>query len=200
MQHRDILFPEKYDVLIHAGDALGHGTLEELKDFADWFNLQKGLKILIGGNHCGVMEKLGSEAVNEYFPEAVYLQDQGFTLPNGMLIYGSPYTLAFNNWFFQLDPEDAKAHWAKIPNNVDILVTHGPAFDHLDYVAGVGSLGDKELLKRIEEVKPSYHVFGHLHRDKGQRRIISDNNITYINAGLLDNNYRMIHEPIYFEV
>ena len=49
--HRQVVVPDG-DVLIHAGDCLGVGTLEELEDLDNWFSEQPHRhKILIAGNH-----------------------------------------------------------------------------------------------------------------------------------------------------
>ena len=49
--HRQIQVPDG-DLLIHAGDCLGVGTLDELEDLDRWFSeLPHRNKILIAGNH-----------------------------------------------------------------------------------------------------------------------------------------------------
>ena len=48
-------------------------------------------------------------------------------------------------------------------------MTHGPPYGFRDVVvANNTSVGDKELLKRILEVKPKYHLFGHIHEGYGK--------------------------------
>ena len=42
--HRQVVVPDG-DVLIHAGDCLGVGTLEELEDLDNWFSEQSGRQI-----------------------------------------------------------------------------------------------------------------------------------------------------------
>jgi hypothetical protein len=66
-----------------------------------------------------------------------YLQDEECVLyfdgPNGdhpednIRIYGSPWQPEFYNWAFNLprNGEALKAKWDAIPENTDILITHG---------------------------------------------------------------------------
>ena len=70
------------------------------------------------------------------------MQDDGVTLyfdgPNGdfpednVRIYGSPWQPEFYNWAFNLprNGEEMKARWDAIPDNTDILITHGPAYGY----------------------------------------------------------------------
>jgi hypothetical protein len=44
----------------------------------------------------------------------------------GYKFYGSPYTPAFCEWAFQLNETDAIEKWKKIPEDTEILITHGP--------------------------------------------------------------------------
>ena len=54
----------------------------------------------------------------------------------------------------------------KTCNKKYILITHGPAFGVLDKV-GNKNVGSKALLKFIQETKPEYHFFGHIHEEAG---------------------------------
>lgn len=53
MQHRHLQLPPG-DVLLHAGDLTLRGTLEEVRDFADWWHEQRASfaqRLLVAGNH-----------------------------------------------------------------------------------------------------------------------------------------------------
>lgn len=47
----------------------------------------------------------------------------------------------------------------KIPDNIDILITHGPPRAHLDLL----EYGCVYLLQELWRVRPQIHVFGHIH-------------------------------------
>src|SRR5690606_28258558 len=83
-------------------------------------------------------------------------------------------------------------HWDKIPNNVDILVTHGPPFGVLDKTYYDNkNVGCEILMQKIQMVRPVLHVFGHIHECRG---VVIDkiggSPITYVNTSSLDLRYR----------
>lgn len=56
----------------------------------------------------------------------IYLEDSSIEI-EGRRIYGSPWTLSYHDWVFQLDPgNDIQQIWDLIPTGVDVLVTHNP--------------------------------------------------------------------------
>ena len=50
-----------------------------------------------------------------------------------------------------------------IPEDTDIVITHGPPYGILDKIYNGQSVGCKILLNVIERVKPKVHIFGHIH-------------------------------------
>jgi Icc-related predicted phosphoesterase len=52
-----------------------------------------------------------------------------------------------------------------IPNDqdIDIVMTHGPLYDHLDKTHDRLNVGCPQLLQAIERVRPRLHCFGHIH-------------------------------------
>ncbi|KAG0017187.1 hypothetical protein BGZ80_008541 [Entomortierella chlamydospora] len=99
---------------------------------------------------------------------------QDWTL--GYQIWGSPYQPQVPGWEVKaFSKERGKLHeiWKLIPTDTDILITHGPPQDHGDNHPDDGNvhIGCKELLERLGEVKPLYHIFGHAHRGYGVSQI-----------------------------
>ena len=205
-QHLEVDIP-KCDMVLFAGDCLNYGDDDlEFYKFANWINMFDCPVVMIGGNHDGILEMWGKKKVQEFLkPNIVYLEHESYTLPNGMTLFGSPWTPKFMDWWFLYDPKDAKKLWSAVPDKVDILLTHGPAYGHLDEDKRAGLLGCKALTKRIEQVKPQYHIFGHIHRDDvkdfrfSTRREMAANT-TFINCGVLDNWYNPVWDPIIIEV
>lgn len=188
------------DILIHAGDIMNSGYYEaEIKEFCEWFDSidNYSTKIFIAGNHDKIFQfapEVAMEIVNSY-KSITYLQDS-FVIVDGVKIYGAPWQPEFSNWAFNLprDGEELKAKWDLIPSDVDILITHGPAYGFVDQVKGKEEhLGCKLLSKRIEEVKPRIHVCGHIHSGNG---ITLTNNTSYFNASVLDESYYYAYEPL----
>ena len=197
-QHQNLAIPSG-DILIHSGDVSGRGSRNEILSFLDWFSSQSHkYKIFIAGNHDFFFEKnSGSEITIIIPPGITYLNDSGITI-EGINIWGSPITPWFYDWAFnRIRGNDIRKHWELIPTNTDILITHGPPFGILDRTAQGINVGSEDLLEFINKIRPKFHVFGHIHEGFGIREI---NNVTYINASVLDERYRLVNEPQIFTI
>lgn len=196
----DIYYPEipEVDAIIHAGDITGSGSQLQTRNFLTWFeSLPIKHKLFIGGNHDKFLERNGPAIVEE-FPSVQMLWDSSYDL-EGYKVWGSPYSPTFMNWYFMKDPEELEEHWKKIPKDVDIVVTHGPAYGTLDRAVplrGHEHLGDKALAKTLSPQAPRYHICGHIH---GSRGILTDwdGRTTAINAAVLDEAYRPWHQKTF---
>ena len=62
---------------------------------------------------------------------------------------------------------------------VDILVTHGPAQGWGDRTPVAGRAGCADLRRRIADLRPRLHLFGHIHTDGG---LWTDGATTYVNV------------------
>ena len=196
-QHLGLKLPEG-DMIIHAGDVSGSGSAVAVKSFLNWFsNLDYKYKIFIAGNHDWFFEKNKESEIEKYIPEnVIYLNDSGVTIEN-INIWGSPVQPWFLNWAFNRMGKEIISHWNKIPENTDILITHGPPYNILDKTTQGTLTGCPYLLEKINKTKPKYHIFGHIHESYG---IIEKNNTTFINASVLDVKYRRVNDPIIFEM
>ena len=209
-KHRELDLPGG-DVLIHAGDFMSSGQdPEELHDFLKWFEGQDyEHKIFIAGNHDRIFEEdpfLAKEIVDAYATNINYLQDEELVI-DGIKFYGSPWTPEFCGWAFALpkDPRSAEERFARIPNDTDVIISHGPAFGMLDKIihpvspnASKEHLGCKQLRDAIERVNPKLHICGHIHSSNG----ILDGYgeiTTHINASCLDEIYGFGNKQNYIE-
>jgi len=187
------------DMIIHAGDVSNRGLKSEIEDFLFWFgNLPYKHKVFIAGNHdFGFEDIRHSYEEGIIIPEGVtYLQDDSVTI-DGIKIYGSPWQPWFHDWAFNLYRGDALAEkWNQIPDDVDILVTHGPPHGILDRTERGMIVGCEDLYKRVFEVKPKIHLFGHIHEGYGMREI---DDVIFINASALDAHYLYSNKPIDLE-
>ena len=182
------------DVLVHAGDISNVGKTHEIKDFLDWFsNTDFTHKIFIAGNH-----DFGFEQVHDIAPEykekgVHYLFDSEVVI-DGIKFYGSPWQPEFYDWAFNLPRGEKLAEkWALIPENTDILITHGPASGMLDWVPSGLQVGCRDLFHRIMEVQPKIHVCGHIHCAYGQKNF---NGVEFLNAAVLNERYVHENKPI----
>ena len=197
-QHNRLTLP-KADVLIHAGDVSMRGTEPEIIDFLNWFSKQDfQYKILVAGNHDFYFERASEEQINKILPSnIIYLKDSGVTI-NDISIWGSPITPWFFNWAFNRHRgEPIQRHWDMIPDNTDILITHGPVFKVLDKTKKGQHTGCEDLLNKINEINPKVHICGHIHEDYGTAETAG---IKFINASVLNEKYELKNKPVIFEL
>lgn len=213
-QHGKLKLPEDIDILIHCGDVSMRGNRDEVVDFVEWFSSQEArYKIMISGNHDYWFDKEHPRSANynleddshlDIIPEdIIYLQDSDITI-EGIKVWGSPVTPWFHNWAFNKVPEDLETYWDIIPEDADIVITHGPpANTFLDKcLYGGKRAGCSGLYKRLVELRPKINCFGHIHEAYGvDDKYISDyegnEKVTrLINCSVLDFHYTMSNEPV----
>jgi Icc-related predicted phosphoesterase len=187
------------DLLIVAGDLTARNTIEEFEDFNYWLVHQDyPKKIIIAGNHDGILEK--ARPSKRYFSVGIYLKDD-LEEYEGLKIWGSPWTPTFYDWYFMKERgEEIKAMWDLIPDDIDILVTHGPPYGILDKTQissrkdNHGHAGCMDLMNTIPRLKNlKLHVFGHIHEGYGQVVI---NDTRFVNASIMNEDYEPVNEPI----
>jgi Icc-related predicted phosphoesterase len=198
------------DILIHAGDFMSSGYNQmEAVMFFQWFDEINNYdtKVLIAGNHDRWIQDENEEArrlISDFYPTIEYLQDEGMGLYDmdedySIKLYGSPWQPEFCNWAFNLprNGEEMKARWDAIPDNTDILVTHGPPFGYLDIPGGQSiRVGCEMLRHRVDTIRPKIHVFGHIHGSWGH---YFNGHTHFFNASVLDERYSYAHAPFTFE-
>jgi Icc-related predicted phosphoesterase len=189
------------DILIHAGDATNHGTIKEIILFNQWFGqLPHRYKIFVAGNHDWLFETNARLAKSLLNHKIIYLQDSFIEIEN-LKIYGSPWQPRFFDWAFNLNRgEEMAEKWKLIPADTDILITHGPPKGILDEVPRLDSFenaGCEELRKKVEEIKPKLHVFGHIHGGYGS---CENFGVRFINAANCDDYYFPGNLPIVIDL
>jgi len=187
------------DLLICAGDITPSNKVKQWMEFFKWFISQPyRKKILVAGNHDGFLERcISSQEAREMMIDQEegfeYLCDSGIEF-EGFNIWGSPWVPKFYNWSFMLPRGDRiRQKWELIPDNTQILVTHGPPFGVLDrnyegILCGCEDLGNR--LKHLNDLK--LHVFGHIHEGYG----IIDATHKSVNCSIMDREYKPVNKPI----
>ena len=194
LHHRIPSIPDA-DILIHAGDISKYGDESQVVDFLHWFSaLPHKHKIFIAGNHDFFFENKREVFIRTVIPDnVIYLNDSGCEI-NGIRIWGSPVTPEFMNWAFNRKRgTEIQQHWNKIPENTDILITHGPPAGILDTTTNFQKTGCEDLLNTVLKIRPAFHIFGHIHEAHG---IITQASTTFVNAAILDEKYRIKNKPI----
>lgn len=194
------------NLLLVAGDISNVGRTGEIYQFLEWFDEINNYdeKIFIAGNHDFGFEKFRPEIDNdiaEKFPSVKYLMDNSVIVNvdgHDVKIYGSPWQPEFYNWAFNLPRGKAlEEKWELIPEDTDILITHGPPYGILDKVFGKDeNLGCGDLRRRVEIVKPKIHLFGHIHSGNGYLNTV---NTHFFNVSALNEKYFYTYKPVTFD-
>ena len=206
------------DLLICAGDLTFRGTIEEIAKEAKWLKairISGGFKdaVVIGSNHDWLAER--DPAMMRLLMEEAgwtYLDHQPAVV-QGLRFFGSGYTPAFFNWALNV-PRGPKlaALWAQIPDDTQVLVTHGPPYGRLDWAKRSDGdpdsqvfsgprdrhltthVGCNDLRNRITGLKDlRLHVFGHIHKSGVE---VGADGITYVNASVCNGQYDAVYSPI----
>ena len=198
-KHKQLNLPSA-DMIIHCGDFTSLGKEHEIRKFFKWYsNLEQyKYKIIIAGNHDLLFENSGSWARSLVPKNVHYLEDTEIII-EGFRIYGTPVCNIFYNWAFMKPEEKLAVHYAAIPDDTDVLITHNPPHGILDMVdGGYEKCGSQSLYNEVvNRIKPLIHCFGHIHSGHGKRKI---ENTTYINASSLDEDYNCVYSPIVVEI
>ncbi|CAF1156670.1 unnamed protein product [Rotaria sordida] len=213
------------DILVHAGDFSMSGEQSEIENFITCLKslTQYRLKVFIAGNHDITLQpafyeknwerwhrgrKQNWELIGRLVRDSslaanygiIYLEDQQF-IDNvtGLKFYGSPYQPEFHNWAFNLpiNSIEIKEAWSRIPNDVDVLLTHGPPTNILDENSAGIHVGCAQMLARIMSVRPRLHVFGHIHESYGR---LENGSTIFVNASTCNLSYQPVQAPIVIDL
>jgi Icc-related predicted phosphoesterase len=223
--HSKLIIPE-CDVLIHSGDIGGRTTNLELFEFLSWFDAQPAKKkIWIAGNHdicldikwanfpidpiindVRIQVYKEAKAMLDKYPGITYLENTDYVY-EGIKFYGSPITPSFHrqNWAFNADRgEEIKKYWARIPSDVNVLITHGPPYGIMDTIPLKYKQtpdedihrGCQDLLNVIKKrlINLELHCFGHLHNHYGviKHPVSNSREILFSNGSILNEDYTQI--------
>jgi len=119
----------------------------------------------------------------------------------GIKIYGEPRTPTFGHgWAYNVNRRGSSSHWDLVPDDIDILLTHGPpdgCGDAVTYPPGehVGC----ESMRRMLHDHPNIKVVicGHIHESYGHYRM---RGIDVYNVAQLNLQYQPVNSPVEFEL
>lgn len=217
-KHRQLILP-KGDVLLHSGDICfankGDTVGEErhLRDFNEWLGEQDfEHKIVVAGNHDFIFERQRDFA-KSILTNATYL-DQEMVEIEGFKIYGEPRQPEFFNWAFNIKRNKMADVWDMVPENVDILVTHGPPHGYGDVAAdmhgngwgppkmvhvGCKAQADMIVSRSGGENPLKLVVCGHVHSGYGQW-VLYGGKTRIVNASVVNEHYSVANKPIVVEL
>lgn len=194
------------DLFLHAGDICpfhNHKVKFQeswlLETFNPWLDkIPAKDKVICWGNH----DFIGQEKPNiKYQIRADVITDEVIER-QGLKIWGSPWTLEFFDWAFNLNKHDLYKLHRNIPQ-CDIILTHGPPYGFGDIALSMENkkqldhCGSPGLIERILEIEPKLVVFGHIHNGFGIRKL---GNTTIANVSYCNESYRPRNNPVIFEI
>lgn len=218
------------DILFIAGDWSYKATFQEVANFKQELKdirFQFREIIWINGNHELGMEQYPhlAKEITDY-TDTRYLEDSGTSFIKDLIkygiaskchnrgreqylaVWGSPVTPWFGGWAWNAmrGPEIA-SYWAKIPEDLDVLMTHGPAAN-----TGLGVLpwtgedvGCVDLYNRLMSMEkpPKVFISGHIHCTAGKTFKLltnSGNVVDCYNVAICTEQYKAINQPTEFYV
>ncbi len=180
------------DLLIHAGDLTNDGTASDIQQQINWLKtLQRtssqpnGFQqiVVVCGNHDSYFDERSRSVHDRKMKSNLdwgsihYLEHSSISLtfPSSnsrtLNIYGAPQIPKCGGKEFAFQYLRGQDAWSNtIPDAVDILVTHNPPKYHLD-IPENGGQGCEWLLKEVWRVKPTLHIFGHVHAGYGLENV-----------------------------
>lgn len=184
------------DLLLIAGDIAAQSRVNNerflRRDFPNWLERQPAKEIVgIAGNHDFIAQLWPS--VFRSLPWN-YLDNQAIEI-SGLKIAGSPWTPRFGDWAFMTEDNTLARIWNQMPDDIDILLTHGPPYGFYDLTADGVHAGSLSLRERILQLKRlKLHAFGHIHEAYGMDMISTG--ATIVNCSLLNERYELVNKPI----
>ena len=175
------------DILVHTGDFTDAGTKREFVGFDTWLSSLRSRYphvLVVFGNHeyegwlhdsaCAAAEDAilwpDGQLQRRLLPNAEVLEHEQVTV-RGIRFYGSPWCA----WHRANAPGDARAgpegvhRFGDVPEGVDVLLSHGAPWGIFDRMETTQQHwgGSKALRRAIEQVRPTAHLFGHIHEQRG---------------------------------
>lgn len=206
--HSQVTVPEG-DVLIHCGDFCNKGTREEAWRFVNWMKeYPHPLKIAVPGNHDSWCMKNMESARNLFSGADIrLLMDEGMELPNGKKIFGVPWTTDFHPevWGFNYCQSERTAEeiWDAVPEDTDILISHGPPRGVRDHIEPWGNIGCPVLAEKVRSLNLELLMFGHCHSGYGAiwaHQPKDAKPMRVINASTCTEDYKPTNLPIVWEL
>lgn len=184
--------------------------------------------IMIPGNHDFYLENLKTETQRENFEKQYWgkvtclwnefyrytYQDENKE-EKELKIFGTPYCHIFGNWPFMREPNVLSEKFSKIPEDLDILLTHDPVFGLGDSdvilkpkypsQAHYNHVGNEQLKSHLMYLHdrfnglPKYCFCGHIH--SGDHEMKEYLGMKYANVSLMDEYCKdLVYEPLVFEL
>ncbi len=193
---------EPVDVFCHCGDTTARGTYAESIALAEYMkeNIKTTHIILCPGNHdlCYEEDLPTMKHDLKQIDERIEVLVNEEIVIDGIRFYCSPFTPIFFDWAFMQDEAALEKTFSKIPQDVDVLITHGPPHGILDPGHRQDHAGSTALLHAVTSRNIKHHFFGHLHGSGGHKNHMGDT--TFYNVAMVDDRYKVKRGPFILEI
>ena len=193
------------DLLIVAGDLTARDWVKEYVLFNEWIEKQPYTKkVVICGNHDMCIAK-GASFLRPVGASYEYLCDTG-TEYEGLKIWGTPWT----RWFKGVNPDctafmlntdfQLRDKFDLIPEDTNILVTHGPCYGRLDHTLYGEDAGSPALRDRVDYLRGKglrLHIHGHIHEAYGRH---DEGGLITLNVSRMTRAYYPGNEIVNIEI
>ncbi len=197
--------PPDLDLLIVAGDIcpdlFNRKTAKDYPNLQrDWFErvwipyVQKAgaKKVMVTwGNHdfCGHTYDSNSTFGNVEVVIDTLLEYEG------LKVWLTPWSNQFMEWAWMDEPYALREKYVRIPEGIDILVSHQPPMGCGDVYFQFDTkrwdnIGSRELRERVYDLKPKLVVCGHLHKGYG-KYMVGETSVW--NVSVVDERYDLVN-------
>ncbi len=209
------------DILVIAGDICPLYIDRDIQTSADWIDdvfvpwvrsMPHKYRLFIAGNHdFAIQDRL--KYFQDYIdPEDIkFLHDSGVNI-EGCKIYGLPWVPKLKNWAFHADNVTLGQRYRSIPDDTDVIVSHGPPY-HIgmaDAVPFYNSYAKQQSIdwagtpyanQAIDRIGPKHFICGHIHEGAGHYRHNGPKGLSNIwNVSVLDEYYEYCRDPTVIEI
>lgn len=213
--HAGVDFPINWipDIIIGAGDITGRGSINQITSYIEWLEEQSFNMccVFIAGNHDISFDPKRGNEYNYQLTRDIrreldsndrihYLENSSIVI-NDIKIWGSPVSPWFYGEYWAFNKHrgnDIKEVWDTIPEDVEIIIVHGPPKGHGDMLEEGEEVGCEDLRDKINSL-PNIKlvVSGHIHEGYGTYR--DDRGVLYVNASVLNRQYQLVNQPVAVE-
>jgi len=205
----------EHDLLCIAGDICplenhnpAYQKLWILKEFYEWWKEIKSPRAIgCWGNHDIFTEDLNYyKLVFDAQTKPLMISDYqcvNNVAKLGINAFLSSYQTPFGQgWAYNKYDDDMRRICEQVPDNINVIVSHGPAYSYGDAARrwkqpGFELTGYKCMVELMDRIKPKLFICGHIHSGYG---VYQHGETIVVNASLCNEKYQLVNEPIIVEI
>lgn len=138
----------------------------------------------------------------DFLPPQIHIGVDELIEIQGVNVWCSPWSNEFKGWAWMKESILLEERYARIPEGVDIILSHQPPFGYggsgpglIDNRTGAPlQLGSAELVEAINRVRPKHVVCGHIHAGAGKYQMPNATQVW--NVAVVDEQYKLVREAV----